>query len=45
MKTKKLMDFIEQKDDSIIVETDIHTEKIKPVQRPWIKLPPLPPTA
>ena len=37
MKSEKLMDYIGQIDDSIIVEADVHLAKIKPVKRPWIK--------
>ncbi len=37
MKSEKLMDYIGQIDDSIIVEADVHSTKINPAKRPWIK--------
>lgn len=37
MKSEKLMDYIGEIDDSIIVEADVNSAKIKPVKRPWIK--------
>ena len=37
MKSEKLMDYIGQIDDSIIVEADVHSAAIRPVKRSWIK--------
>lgn len=37
MKSEKLMDYIGQIDDSIIVEADVHSIKIKPAKQSWLK--------
>ena len=37
MKSEKLMDYIGQIDDSIIIEADVQSAKIKPIKQSWIK--------